>query len=152
MASKRATIARFYMTTRGSLTDRASPSGQSPLCAVDVRACHRPPLATEFLVATLLRVGFDLTQSQQTRWHFSRSNKLDVSENGGGLGSPNDWPAAPYRNRHLGTIKKCRNPLKIKRVQFWNRLSNGHSQRGQRAPTRLQGLNPQKEVTTLRRG
>jgi hypothetical protein len=86
LALKRATVACFYMTTRSSLSDAVTVRPRSlPRLPTTYYSLARQPqggsLATEFLVATLPQAGFQLTQSQQTRSHFSSSNKFAVSGN-----------------------------------------------------------------------
>ena len=95
MAQKCATIPRFYMTRRNSLSDGVFASGQTSMPP----PVHRPPhptsntrrakkrsfpnslatshsrLATEFLVATFNQVGFESTCCKQAPYQNPRSNK-----------------------------------------------------------------------------
>src|SRR5271170_4169226 len=132
------------MTTRTSLTARASPSGQSPAggdalgawCGAPLVTYHSS-LVTAFLTATHPSSEITPNNSNQTRSQIliatvnlflpplsisAGRTRITTHESQLTNHGPSNRLSRPFENGL--------NPFNYRRVQFWNRPSNGHPQLG----------------------
>lgn len=122
-----ASVARFYMTTRGSLTRPAFPSGQSPSISIPPRTqdpTSNMRRAKKRPIAAVASSKFELNSCKQRDSQFSNSNKTTFSKNTLPLGRPasldgtgclplsTQFPSLPGSPRPLPRIKSLqRHPM-----------------------------------------